>query len=110
MDFRNSNYFLANLNNCDIGSLKRYFKCKIHCKCYLFNHVLYNACVSINKKNSIYLNNYLSDRNFKYVQVYNEPKKSGSYLHFDVISGEAIYHKAHLEHITSIFDYLESMR
>lgn len=78
MDFRYKNYYIFN----KMGyypyipkELKKYFKCKIHCKYYYWDGHYYTHCVSINKGDSKRLLAYLNDKHVEYHQITTLPKK-----------------------------------
>lgn len=82
MDFRYKDYYIFN----KLGyysyiprQIKRYFKCKIHCKYYMYDGVPYFNCVSIDKKDSKRLLTYLNDQHVEYQQITKPPKRKDSY-------------------------------
>lgn len=86
MDYKNRDYFVIwdNWDYCFnhqiIKKMKRYFNYKIKCKYILINFDSYFYCISINKKDSVRLINYLKDNNIKYIKVFNEPIVLNGYI------------------------------
>lgn len=78
MDFKYKDYYIFNKMgyNSDIPrQIKRYFKCKIHCKYYIYEGIAYFNCVSIDKEDSKRLLSYLDDHHIEYHQITTPPKR-----------------------------------
>lgn len=99
MDFRYRNYYIVRksqtkLNDYYIEHIKDFYPVKVKTKYYYFGrgdsshysqNGLYTHLVSIKKKYSSNLENFMKDNNLQYIQVFTEPEEGHLLLKYDMV-------------------------